>query len=179
MEAQTLRRRIRCLLCFFVAALVASGLTAVPLTWEIDTLDRFLGKESSWARWWPEMSQWIAALHEGLHETDARCPFMFYGTDWLAFAHVVIAIAFVGPILDPTRNVWVIHWGMIACVLVIPTVLIFGPLRGIPPFWRWIDCSFGILGIVPLWITHNWVRRLTFLEQAGLSGEPPVSSPGA
>jgi hypothetical protein len=169
MEARILRRRIRCLLCLFVAALVLSGLTAVPLIREIDTLDRFLGMDSSIAPWWPEMSQWISALKEGLHETQDRRPFMFYGTDWLAFAHIVIAIAFWGPISDPVRNVWVVHWAMIACVLVIPLALVFGPMRGIPPFWRWIDCSFGILGIIPLWISDKWIRRLTLLEQAGFS----------
>ncbi len=35
-------------------------------------------------------------------------------------------------------------------------VLLFGWLRGIPPFWQLIDMSFGVFGIVPLW----WARRL-------------------
>jgi hypothetical protein len=28
--------------------------------------------------------------------------------------------------------------------------MICGPLRGIPFYWRLIDCSFGILGAIPL-----------------------------
>jgi len=36
-------------------------------------------------------------------------PFIAYGTDWLAFAHFVIAIAFIGPWRDPVRNVWVVE----------------------------------------------------------------------
>ena len=28
--------------------------------------------------------------------------------------------------------------------------LICGPLRGIPVYWRLIDCSFGVIGIIPL-----------------------------
>jgi hypothetical protein len=55
-----------------------------------------------------------------------------YGTDWLAFAHLVIAIAFLGPLKDPVRNIWVVEFGMIACLLVIPLALICGPIRGIP-----------------------------------------------
>ena len=27
-----------------------------------------------------------------------------YGTDWLAFAHITIAVAFLGPLKDPVRN---------------------------------------------------------------------------
>ena len=45
---------------------------------------------------------------------------------------------------------------MIACLAVIPLALICGPLRGIPWFWQPIDCSFGVLGIIPLW----FVRRM-------------------
>jgi hypothetical protein len=84
---------------------------------------------------------------------------MAYGTDWLAFAHIVIAVAFIGPLRDPVRNIWVIEFGMIACALVIPLALIFGPLRGIPFFWRLIDCSFGIIGFVPLWLVRREIRQ--------------------
>ncbi|SCF41963.1 hypothetical protein [Micromonospora mirobrigensis] len=34
---------------------------------------------------------------------------MLYGTDWLAFAHLVLAVAFWGPLRDPVRNVWVVQ----------------------------------------------------------------------
>lgn len=44
MEAQVLRRRVRYLLVFFVFALVISGLTAVPLKWEIDILQKTIGE---------------------------------------------------------------------------------------------------------------------------------------
>ncbi len=54
---------------------------------------------------------------------------------------------------------------MIACVLVVPLALICGPLRGIPFFWRLIDCSFGILGFIPLWIARNDIRRIGALEK--------------
>jgi len=85
---------------------------------------------------------------------------MAYGTDWLAFAHLVIAVAFWGPLKDPVRNIWVIEFGMIACVLVIPLALIAGPIRGIPFFWQLVDCSFGVFGIIPLWLCRRDILRL-------------------
>lgn len=165
MEALILRRRIRWLLSLFALALLLSGLTAVPLVWEVGVLDHWMGPGTSLSQWWPAMSQWISKIHAGLNDTQSEHPFLFYGTDWLAFAHVVLAIAFWGPIRDPIRNVWVIHFGMIACILVLPTALVMGPLRGIPSFWQWIDCSFGIVGIIPLWLSHEYVRRLNMVEQ--------------
>lgn len=97
-------------------------------------------------------------------ETHRLYPFIAYGTDWLAFAHIVIAIAFVGPLKDPAKNIWVIEFVMIACVLVLPLALIFGPVRGIPFFWRLIDCSFGVFGFIPLWLIHRAIRRIAALE---------------
>ena len=88
---------------------------------------------------------------EALRETYAKYPFMAYGTDWLAFAHIVIALFFIGPFVRPEGNRWVIAAGMIACGLVVVLALICGPIRGIPFFWRLIDCSFGVFGFIPLW----------------------------
>ncbi len=78
--------------------------------------------------------------------------------------HVVIAIAFIGPLRDPLKNVWVVEFGMIACVLVVPWVLIFAPLRGIPLFWMLIDCSFGVIGFIPLWLVRKYIRQLAQQE---------------
>jgi hypothetical protein len=93
---------------------------------------------------------WIERVYQALSDTNARYPFLAYGTDWLAFAHLVIAVAFIGPYIDPVRNKWIITFGLIACAGVIPLALIAGPIRGIPFPWRLIDCSFGILGCIPL-----------------------------
>jgi len=93
----------------------------------------------------------------------ADYPFMAYGTDWLAFAHLVIAVAFLGPLVDPVRNKWVFVFGIISCAGVLPLALIAGYIRGIPFFWRLIDCSFGVIGIVPLFICLHYIRQL---EQA-------------
>jgi hypothetical protein len=157
-----LLRRIRILLGLFVVGLVLSGLTAFPLRWEIDVLASMLGVSDAPS---PEghtgLDYWILYVREGLRISYAQYSFLAYGTDWLAFAHIVIAVFFIGPILDPARNVWVIQAGMIACVLVIPLALICGPIRGIPFYWRLIDCSFGVIGLIPLWYALRLTRRLT------------------
>lgn len=82
-----------------------------------------------------------------------------YGTDWLAFAHFVIAIAFVGALREPVRNRWLFDFGLIAAGLVIPFALLAGGLRGIPFYWRWIDCSFGVGAALPLWYCRKWARQ--------------------
>jgi hypothetical protein len=38
--------------------------------------------------------------------------------------------------------------------------MICGALRHIPFGWRVIDCSFGILGALPLWYCLHLTRRL-------------------
>jgi len=94
-----------------------------------------------------------------------------YGTDWLAFAHLVIALLFVGPFRDPVRNVWVIQFGMIACVAVIPLALVCGPLRGIPFYWQLLDCSFGVFGFIPLWFVHKYTKEVADrFQQTGDDG---------
>ena len=163
-----LLRRIRWLLVFFMAALVLSGLTAFPLQWEVDLLAQLLNiPEQASPEAYTGLRHWIALVRNGLHETYADYPFMAYGTDWLAFAHIVIAIAFIGPLRDPVRNIWVINFGMIACVLVIPLALICGPLRGIPLHWRLIDCCFGVFGFIPLWFCRRYTRELAVLAGQG------------
>jgi hypothetical protein len=156
------RRRIRILLIGFVIGLVLSGVTAFPLPQEVNMLANWMGAKPGVTS--TGMLAWIVQVQDGLQATDAKYPFLFYGTDWLAFGHLVIAAAFYGPIKDPVKNVWVIQWGMIACVGVIPLALICGSIRGIPFEWRLIDCSFGIVGIVPLWVCLRDVRRI---EQSG------------
>ena len=113
-------RRIRALLLFFILALGVSGLTAVPLQWELGILNQLFGPESVIGQALPHMAEWIGRVSEGVQTGYGQYPFLAYGTDWLAFAHIVIAIAFIGPLRDPLKNRWVIEFGMIACLLIIP-----------------------------------------------------------
>ena len=160
-----LRRSIRAWLLVVIIGLILSGITAIPLLWGIQQLYAWFGPGTLLAHYWPAMSDWIAIVERTLRLTAEQAPLLFYGTDWLAFAHVVIAIAFIGPLRDPVRNIWVIEFGLIACILIIPTALIFGPLRGIPFFWQLIDCSFGVGGFIPLWIVRTNILRLANLTQ--------------
>jgi hypothetical protein len=155
-----LRGRIRLWLYIFVFFLVLSGFTAFPLNWELTVLNDTIGEGTSVEKIFPALSKWIAKVYTGLKETDQKYPFIAYGTDWLAFAHIVIAIAFIGPIRDPVRNLWVIEFGIITCILVIPLAMICGPIRQIPLYWRFIDCSFGVLGIIPLSIIRRDIKAL-------------------
>ena len=163
--AAALRGRIRFWLIAFTVGLVLSGLTAFPLVWEINLLARLLGVDpAATPDTYTGLIHWIALVRQGVTETDARYPFLAYGTDWLAFGHLVIALFFLGPIRDPVRNLWCLRVGMAACVLVLPLALICGPIRGIPFGWQCIDCSFGIVGILPLWLAFRNARRLESWE---------------
>ena len=163
-------RTIRLWLVLFIIGLVLSGITAFPLQRETAILDQvFHVSAAPPPSGEPALHTWLRRVHNGIVRTNQAYPFMAYGTDWLAFAHLVIAIAFIGPLIDPIRNKWVLQLGVIACTGVIPLALIAGPIRGIPPYWRLIDCSFGILGAIPLLICLHHVRQIERAPNA----EPP------
>jgi len=147
---QTLTR-CRTALIVFILGLVLSGVTAFPLLWELNLLSSLLGIDATAS---PDayvgLRFWISTVRAGLERTDAAYPWLAYGTDWLAFAHLAIAVFFIGPLIDPARNRWVLITGIILCAAVIPTALIAGAFRGIPLYWRLIDCSFGVFGVIPL-----------------------------
>ena len=96
-RSEALQLRIRILLIGFILGLLASGITAFPLPMEVRGLADVLGLQPG-ARpsAYSGLYGWIVHVREGLNATEARFPFLFYGTDWLAFAHVVIAILFAG-----------------------------------------------------------------------------------
>lgn len=72
----------------------------------------------------PDAAGWVDRVAAALADAGARYPFLAYGTDWLAFAHLIIAVVFLGPLIDPVRNIWVIQFGVIACAGIIPLALI-------------------------------------------------------
>ncbi len=158
---QLLRRRIKIWTWFFILGLVLSGVTAIPLVTELDLLTKWFGIESQTsATATSTLARWLLLTREALQDTAARHPMLFYGTDWLAFGHFVIAVAFIGALRDPVRNRWLFEFGLIACALVIPFALIFGAVRDIPFWWRLIDCSFGVCGAIPLWYCRKWSLEL-------------------
>ena len=159
MDDAQLLRRIRFWLVLFIIGLILSGITAFPLHWEVGLLRSWLDHGSASATPAAVLA-WLNRVYAALSVVDRDYPFLAYGTDWLAFAHLVIAMAFIGPLRDPVRNRWVITFGLIACAGVVPLALIAGQVRGIPLYWRLIDCSFGLFGVIPLLICRSLIVKL-------------------
>lgn len=146
-------RQIKGWLWFFMIALFCSGATAIPAATELSLVMKLVSPNN-------QAGVFLSVIEEGVSKTQSQFPFLFYGYDWLAFAHFVLAVLFIGPLRDPVRNKWVIEFGMIACLLIIPFAMIAGYYRGIPIWWRLIDCSFGMIGIIPLFICYKKINAL-------------------
>ena len=155
---QELRLKIRRWIITFMVLLILSGITAFPLEWELKLLVEASTNSPVF------IQDWLKKVYEAIRETNSKYPFMSYGTDWLAFAHLVIATAFIGPLRDAVKNIWVIQFGMISCVMVIPLALICGPIRQIPFYWQLIDCSFGVFGMIPLYVCYKQIQELEKLS---------------
>ena len=127
-----------------------------------------LDGSTPWCR--PSGRHWFWSLalvkvRDALNDTYSRYPFIAYGTDWLAFGHFVIALAFLWPLKDPIRYAGLFTFGMLASILVVPFAMIMGEVRQIPWGWRFIDCSFGIAGFIPLWLCRKYARQLEALSK--------------
>lgn len=141
-----------------MVSLFLSGVTAIPVEMELAFISRFFSPQTAIGAWLDRVYTSITAINE-------HYPFISYGFDWLAFAHFVLAILFIGPYKHPVRNKWIIEFGIIACLLIIPFALIAGEFRGIPFNWRLIDCSFGIVGLVPLLTVLKKIKTIEKIEE--------------
>lgn len=148
-----LKREIKLGIIAFMLGLILSGITAFPLETELKFLNSYLFDLAI-------VGDWIQQVYNGIRYTNQHYPFLSYGTDWLAFAHLVIAVSFVGPLRDPVKNIWVLEFGMIACIAIFPLAFIAGPIRGIPLFHQIIDCLFGVFGFALLYWVYRKVKRL-------------------
>lgn len=153
-QVKQLTTSIRRWMVFFIAALVLSGITAFAIESELAWLTQILPPQNGL------LHHWLQTVYTAVKSTNEQYPFISYGSDWLAFAHLVIAIAFVGPLLDPVRNKWIIRFGQIACIAIFPLAFIAGPIRQIPLFWQLIDCSFGVIGFIPLTVCYHKINKL-------------------
>lgn len=149
--------RAKLMLAIVSFGLFMSGVTIWPGIWELRLLVDLV-----WGAGEPS-----GALHRFLVETIAALqmlvqdyPFLLYGYDWLAFAHIVLAILFAGAIRDPVRNVWVIQFGLICCVLVPVLAGVFVPIRGLPPIWFLVDFAFAPGAAIPLLIAWHDVAAI-------------------
>lgn len=154
-----LLRRIRFIVVVFIVGLVLSGATAMPVQTQLDWAVRLLGDDVAW----------VNRVRADVTRINAEAPYIFYGYDWLAFGHFAIAIVFVWAWRDPKRHAFLFDYGLILCGLVIVFALVVAPFRGVPFWWRLIDCSFGVFGAIPLWLARRWTKRLGASGEAGAS----------
>ena len=145
-------KKIRLALIIVMFGLFLSGVTAFPLLHELNLISSILtgGSSDLNPNHYQGFTHWILKVREGLDVTYASYPFIAYGTDWLAFAHLMIMLFFILPYRNPVRYEGVLHVGIWMSILVFPLALICGHIREIPIWWRLIDCSFGVLCIPPL-----------------------------
>jgi len=147
-------KNIKRLILTFQICLFVSGITAffIPEGMHL-IIDNIILKTLG-------LNDWLLYVNEGVQHVDLHYQFFFYGTDWLAFAHVILAVLFIGAYQDPIRNIWLFKFGIIASVLVFPLALIMGKIRDIPLVWRCLDCCFGLLAIPLLWYILKRIKQL-------------------
>lgn len=142
--------------------LFVSGVTVWPAVAELNAAVRFIWGDSE-----PTgvLHTFVLRVIAAMGEMEARHPFMFYVHDWLAFAHIVLAILFAGAARDPVRNIWIVQCGLIMCALVPVLAAICIPLRGLPWCWFFFDFAFAPAAAVPLWIALRDIRRAEAASQ--------------
>ena len=149
--------RAKWMLAIVAAGLFLSGVTVWPAVSELRAgVSLIWGNEVATG----ELHGFILRAIAGLEETKMRYPFMLYAHDWLAFAHIMLAMLFAGAIRDPVRNKWVVQAGLIMCLSVPVLAGICIPLRGLPVWWFWIDFAFAPSAALPLWIALHDIKRI-------------------
>lgn len=94
-------------MALFIVALVISGVTAFPLLAELKLVVRLLGLEAaSGPAGHTGLAFWMLTIRFGLEDMYRQNPWIAYGTDWLAFGHIVIALFFVRPLFCPEESRW-------------------------------------------------------------------------
>ncbi len=148
--------RAKIMLSIIVFGLLVSGITVWPAVPELKLAVRIV-----WGDGEPSgvLHTFVLQAIEALEHAHANYPFMLYAHDWLAFAHIILAILFAGAIRDPIRNVWIVQCGLIMCALVPVLAGICIPIRGLPLRWFWIDFAFAPAAALPLWIALKDIRR--------------------
>ena len=144
---------IRRLLMFFIIVLFLSGITAIFIEAELSFLLDIFSSSL-------QLHYWLQKVLSSYKNVNNGAPFLLYAYDWLAFAHFILAILFIGPYRNPIKNVWVIEFGLISCLLIFPVAFVAGSFREIPVGWRLVDCAFGLFGFIPLWICYSKTKTL-------------------
>lgn len=155
-----IKRWIRILLILFIFGLVFGSQLVLFVRPELGWLKNIFGAGTRMGQNFPNLSTWINHLYEGITETYSKYPFMAYCMDWLAFAQIAFVVFFIGAIVDPVRNIWIIKSGMVICVLHILLAFGSGSFRDVPLFWRLLDSSFGFIGLIVLYLAYKNVKCL-------------------
>jgi hypothetical protein len=143
------------MLTIVAVGLFLAGVTVWPAVSELKAAVNWIwGQKAATG----ELHGFLLKAIEGLEDTRVRYPFLLYAHDWLAFAHIALAILFAGATRDPVRNKWIVQCGLIMCALVPVLGGICIPLRGLPGWWFWIDFSFAPAAALPLWIALRDIR---------------------
>lgn len=150
-------KRARWMLGIVAFGLLVSGMTVWPAISELRIVVRLV-----WGNAEPTgvLHGFLLRAIEGLESAEANYPFLLYAHDWLAFAHIVLAILFAGAIRDPVRNKWIVQCGLIMCALVPVLAGVCIPIRGLPLAWFWIDFAFAPAAALPLWIALRDIMRM-------------------
>ncbi len=106
-----------------------------------------------------DMHAFCARILHSLQTIERDHPHIMYGYDWLAFAHIMLAVLFAGAIRDPVRNLWIVQCGLIMCAAIPILAGICIPIREIPWFWFLIDFSFAPAAAIPLIVVLIDIRR--------------------
>lgn len=152
------QKRARWMLVIVSLGLLLAGISVWPAVTEIELVISLLWGEQKPTS---ELHVFLLNAKQGLIETESKYPFILYGLDWLAFAHIVLAILFAGAIRDPVRNKWIVQCGLIMCVGVFVLAAIFVPIRNMPNIWFLFDVFFAIAAI-PLIIA---LKDILYLEK--------------
>jgi len=153
-----LTARVRFCIVIVIVGLAISGITAFPIETELGLLI------SSQPTYSDTLYTWLNVVYSAVKYVNINYPYLSYGTDWLAFAHLLFAVLFIGPFKDPLKNIWVIEFGLIAAIGIFPLAFIAGEVRGIPVFWRLIDCSFGVVALAVLLSAYRMIKKLEHLN---------------
>ena len=156
-------RRAKWMIAIVALGLLVSGVTVWPAVPELE-----LAQEIAWGgeRGEGDIAGFVDEAIEGLQSTEEQYPFLLYAHDWLAFAHIVLALLFAGAIRDPVRNKWIVQCGLVMCVL-IPVLAGVGiPVRGLPWQWFFIDTAFGVVAGVLLGVAYRDIGRAERLALA-------------
>ena len=155
-------KHISVFLKVFIAVLILSGLCYFSLPFLSKKILSFIDAFGIRG----ELYSFAMKLIQAANYNEAHYPFMGYSTDLLGFAHLTFALLFGGAVMDPNKNEWVIRFGLMVCVLLIPTVLLAGWVREIPIIWRVVNCFFGVFGFALLFKVFKMVKSNQELRKA-------------